>query len=69
MLHRLDVLRWREQENLMLHPWKVSEGGPGFAGVGLRYFKIASKERRRVYVTIGCYLILMKKLLMVKPSQ
>ena len=47
---------------------KVSAGGPGFAGVGLKYFKSASEERRGVYVTIGCYIILIKKLLMVKPS-
>ena len=33
---------------------KVSAGGSGFAGVGLKYFKSASEERRGVYVTTGC---------------
>lgn len=30
----------------MLHHWKVSAGSPGFAGVGLKYFKSASEDRR-----------------------
>lgn len=34
----------------------MTAGGPGFAWVGLKYFKSAPEERRGVYVTIGCYI-------------